>query len=378
MRARSALTNTKSINEWALRNLSAWMENRNILIPDDPVPSDLLSCADASVLCKWLCCFVQETKKENGLPYPATTLRSLLAAIQRVLHSNKIPLNLFDKSDMRFRDLHMTLDTVCVSLRKEGVGAEVKHATVISIEHEETLWKNGVLGVNSPESLLRTVFYTVGLYFSLRGGQEHRDLKCSQFSRVPASGYSAQTFYQYVENGSKNYQGRFCETGQSNKIVRAYAQPNSESRCPVRILDLYLSKLAPGSTAFYMQPKQKAPSDSSQPWFKITPVGVNPLKGMMTKISQLAGLPVKYTNHSLRATSASRMFASGVPEKIVTEMTGHKSVKALRQYERTTEEQFQAVGHSISRMQTFDSQSTIETVSTSQVKEETLGFSIDE
>ena len=53
-------------------------------------------------------------------------------------------------------------------------------------------------------------------------------------------------------------------------------------------------------------------------------------------------------------------------------MTGNKSVKALRQYERTTEEQFQAVGHSISHMQTFDPQSTIETVSTSQVKEETL------
>ena len=66
---------------------------------------------------------------------------------------------------MWFRDLHMTLDTVCVSLRKEGVGAEAKHAAVISIEHEETLWKNGVLGVNSPESLLRTIFYTVGLYF---------------------------------------------------------------------------------------------------------------------------------------------------------------------------------------------------------------------
>ena len=56
----------------------------------------------------------------------------------------------------------MTLDTVCVSLHKEGVGAEVKHATVISIEHEEILWKNGVLGVNSPESLLRTVFLHCG------------------------------------------------------------------------------------------------------------------------------------------------------------------------------------------------------------------------
>ena len=93
-------TNTKLSNEWAMRNLNAWMKNRNKVAPDNPVPADLLSCGDASVLCKWLCCYVQETKKENGLPYPATTLRSLLAAIQRVLHSNKVPLNIFDKSDM--------------------------------------------------------------------------------------------------------------------------------------------------------------------------------------------------------------------------------------------------------------------------------------
>ena len=45
------------------------------------------------------------------------------------------------------------------------------------------------------------------------------------------------------------------------------------------------------------------------------------------------------------------MFQSGVPENIVAEVTGHKSVKALRQYEQTTEQQFQAVGNSISCME---------------------------
>ena len=118
---------------------------------------------------------------------------------------------------------------------------------------------------------------------------------------------------------------------------RAHAQPNSSDRCPVRVLDLYLKNLPPGSTAFYMQPVQKLPADLYQAWFKNTLVGVNPLKNTMTKVSELAGLSVKYTNHSLRATSASRMFMSGVPEKIVAEVTGHKSVKALRQYERTTD-----------------------------------------
>ena len=58
----------------------------------------------------------------------------------------------------------------CVSFRKEGVGTEVKHAAVISVEHEDILWKKGVLGVASLESLLCIAFYTVGLHFSLQGG----------------------------------------------------------------------------------------------------------------------------------------------------------------------------------------------------------------
>ena len=48
---------------------------------------------------------------------------------------------------------------------------------------------------------------------------------------------------------------------------------------------------------------------------------------MMATISERAGVLVKYTNHSLRATAATRMFASGDP---VGEVTGHKSLKALR------------------------------------------------
>ena len=50
-----------------------------------------------------------------------------------------------------------------------------------------------------------------------------------------------------------------------------------------------------------------------------------------------------YTNHSLRATAASRMFEKGVPEKIIAERTGHRSLSGLRAYEKTTEEQTKAV-----------------------------------
>ena len=54
------------------------MEDRNRKVPGDKVPRDLFSVVDAEVLCKWLCCFVQETRKESGERYPLLTLRQLL------------------------------------------------------------------------------------------------------------------------------------------------------------------------------------------------------------------------------------------------------------------------------------------------------------
>ena len=109
--------NTKGSNEWALKNLHAWVSDCNARMSDEAVPDDLLACEDADTLCKWMCCFVQETRKENGENYPPSTLRLLLAAFQQILHMNKV--NLFDKSDLRFRDLHNTLDSVCNS--KDGI-----------------------------------------------------------------------------------------------------------------------------------------------------------------------------------------------------------------------------------------------------------------
>ena len=49
------------------------------------------------------------------------------------------------------------------------------------------------------------------------------------------------------------------------------------------------------------------------------------------------------SNHSLRATGATEMFAANVPEKLMQSRTGHCSLDALRLYERPSHEQQQAV-----------------------------------
>ena len=316
------------------------------------MPDDLLLCKDADLVCRWMCIFVQETRKENGEEYPPSTIRALLAAFQRQMTTNKVGFSLLDKADHRFRDLHNTLDTLCVSLRKKGIGATKKHAAVICPDDEIQMWESGVLGTDNPWSLARATFFVVGLHFCLRGGQEHRDLAVSQFRRFPSDvSYSADTYYQYAEYGSKNHQGKFDERG-SNKVNRAYAQLESD-KCPVRILDLYLSKLPSNPKAFYLQPLPEAPMDPGKSWYKTTPMGVNSLKMMMPRVSELAGLRNRYTNHSLRATAATRMFATGVPEKVIAEFTGHKSSKALQVYERTTDEQVKKAGLAISNQESM-------------------------
>ena len=51
-----------------------------------------------------------------------------------------------------------------------------KKAEVIGIDQEDMLWKKGLLGDLSPQALLDTLVYYVGLYFAIRG-REHRQLR---------------------------------------------------------------------------------------------------------------------------------------------------------------------------------------------------------
>ena len=56
----------------------------------------------------------------------------------------------------------------------------------------------------------------------------------------------------------------------------------------------------------------------------------------------------KKTNHSLRVTGATSLFEKQVPEKIVKERTGHRSLTALRMYECTSSAQHKAVSSILS------------------------------
>ena len=61
-----------------------------------------------------------------------------------------------------------------------------------------------------------------------------------------------------------------------------------------------------------------------------------------------AGISGHKTNHSLWATAAMEMFRCGAPEKLIQEWTGHRSIEALRSYERLDDIQHKAASSLLS------------------------------
>ena len=254
--------NTKKNNVWAERTFHAWAEERNRKMPSDPVPSDLLSCHDPATVSKFLRYFVLEARNQTGEKYPPATIRSILSGLNRILKEAKAPFSILDKSNVHFRDLLLTMDSVTSELHREGIGVSKKSAAVISFEHENLFWETKVLSCDTPRSLQRAVFFSVGLRFALRGVQEHHDMKLDQLKRYPpdTTEYSEDTFYEYTEFISKNNQHRFKDINSVNKSVKVYAQPGSV-RCVVRLLDFYISKLPQNPPGFYLRPQDKTPPD---------------------------------------------------------------------------------------------------------------------
>ena len=72
------------------------------------------------------------------------------------------------------------------------------------------------------------------------------------------------------------------------------------------------------------------------------------MKFLVKDMCHEAGLKGNFTNHSLRATGASMLFESGCSEALIKKRTGHKSLEALRKYERTTVDQIDAVSKVLS------------------------------
>ena len=74
-------------------------------------------------------------------------------------------------------------------------------------------------------------------------------------------------------------------------------------------------------------------------WFKNQPIGVHTLASTVKRLCEKAGIEGYKTNHSLRVTTATRLFQSGADEQLIMERTGHRSTDGVRAYKQSCPEQ---------------------------------------
>ena len=100
-------------------------------------------------------------------------------------------------------------------LQSLGIGTKKHQAEPLTEEEEEQLWSTGQLGDHSPQALLDTMLFMHGIYFALRSGQEHRNLRF-QPAQVELMDRPGQRAYlRYTEDISKNNPGGLKEKKQT-------------------------------------------------------------------------------------------------------------------------------------------------------------------
>ena len=65
-----------------------------------------------------------------------------------------------------------------------------------------------------------------------------------------------------------------------------------------------------------------------------TPVGHNKLGNVVSKMCKDADLQGQFTNHSLRATTATHGLEKGISVNFIMERMGHRDIRSLQRYQR--------------------------------------------
>ena len=242
----------------------------------------------------------------------------------RYLRLNHYPnIDLF--VDSEFATFKASLDAEMKRLQGQGIGSKKRQAEALTLDEEDMLWEKKLLGDSTPQALLDTMVYCNGLYFALRSGKEHRQLRLHSGQIELFEG--DRPYLKYTEDLSKNRPGGLKG---KPKVVYHHANLERPERCFVQLYKKYV-KLCPDSpdtNAFYLQPLAVPTTNQ---WYSRKPLGHNSINNTIPRLCKAAGIEGFKTNHSLRATAATRLYQSGVDEQLIMDIEVWRVLEAIKE-----------------------------------------------
>ena len=103
-------------------------------------------------------------------------------------------------------------------------------------------------------------------------------------------------------------------------------------------MDKYLEVLPEGAKVniLCLAPLPEKPAKPHKLWYRNTPMGQNHFNSMMKEMCKEDEFDTTFSNHSLRVYGATKVLQPKVPEKLIQQHTGHRSLEVLHHYEHTS------------------------------------------
>ena len=269
--------------------------------------------------------FYVAARKKDGNYYNRKSLTAIRAAIDRHLRSPPLSKPFSIVADSQFREANKTRSNFLKNLSKNGEISGTKHKGAVTREVREkrACWCQLTPSVETyaDRLVLRHPFpgkAGTRKTGTRKEGRENQAKMKKNFLVLRQDANGDKYFEINRERGagvltSKNHQGGLAD-GEDHSDGKIFARPGS-SRCPVEIIQSYLSHLNPECSSLFQKARnqcKKFDPAVNTVWYATCPVGHNTLENLFRDMTSRAGIDPPMTNHCIRATSITVLSAANV------------------------------------------------------------------
>lgn len=177
---------------------------------------------------------------------------------------------------------------------------------------------------------------------------------------IPFSCADGKEYLDYTERQTKTRQGDSRDSRKGKPTMWGTTGMDDDARDPIVAYKKYASPaVRPAAmlhedAPFYLAINYTRNPSQQKHWFKSQPLGINSLSNMMKVMFTDAGIEDrsrKVTNHSARKTLVQNLKKRKVVDTDIVQITGHKSVQSLLDYDEMDDERKEEVCHIIQNYQ---------------------------
>ena len=192
-----------------------------------------------SELDSYLSQFVLAARTKTGKDYEPSSLREILASVERHWSRSNYGKTIF--KDIDFKKKRDALKAKQKQLKRHGLGNRPKATTALTDDEIEMLLDKKLLGLSSPQALLNTVWLNNMIHFGLRGCKEQKELRWGDI--VLKTDSHGKEYLEYFERQTKTRTG---DDPRNQRPIRPRMYANNDAissdRDPVHVYRMYKDK----------------------------------------------------------------------------------------------------------------------------------------